>query len=420
MSLENADMYEIREALMANKREVVLNMPKVSVIVKTHNDEYTILNCLIALSKQSLEEIEIIVIDENSEDSTYSLACTYSEIDNRVKVFKAAKDLEVSKLAACENVVTILPNRKISKNFAKKVLKKANNECLLSKLSNLIQKNKRKTSTKNITPNILQNTLPKNLLTENQNISVVIPTLQKNKKLLVNLLSILDKDESVSEIILIDNSLQGLDYNSSKLRIIIPEGNLYVNPSWNLGVREAKNDIVALLNDDITIAPNFCSNVAKNISPQIGCVGVCLHDIEETDNEKLFIEDSPMSFQPINLITYHWGIAIFFNKASYVEIPNDMKVFRGDDWLFYKNKEAGRQNYYIKGQKVYHYGSLSSRSTALKSIGRTDRKNYRRYIGKKWYNFFFDIDELSDGYRLTLFGFKIFLPDETSPYRRIM
>lgn len=419
MGSGNTDMYEIREALMANKRNIALNSPKVSVIVKTHNDESRILNCLLALSKQTLEEIEIIVIDENSTDTTYSLACTYSEIDNRVKVFKADKDINISNLVASENVVIITPKKRINKNFAKKVLKRENNKCLLSKVSNLIQKNKRKTSTKNITPNILQNTLPQNLLTENQKISVVIPTLQKNKELLCNLLSILENDESVDEIILIDNSLQGLDYSSRKLRIIIPKENLYVNPSWNLGVKEAKNDVVALLNDDITIAPNFCSNVVKFISPQIGCVGACLHNIEEADNVNLVVEDSQLSFKPIDLITYHWGIAIFFHKASYVEIPDDIKVFRGDDWIFYKNKEAGKQNYYIEGQKICHYGSLSSRSKALKSIGRKDRKNYRKYMGKKWFNFFFDIDELSDGYRLTLFGLKIFLPDETSPYRRV-
>ena len=60
------------------------------------------------------------------------------------------------------------------------------------------------------------------------------------------------------EIILIDNSLQGFEYNSDKLRIIIPNENLFVNPSWNLGVEKAKFDYVGILNDDIFQFGQLC------------------------------------------------------------------------------------------------------------------------------------------------------------------
>ena len=47
------------------------------------------------------------------------------------------------------------------------------------------------------------------------------------------------KDCDVDEIIVIDNSLQGIELDSKKLRVIIPNENIFVNPSWNLGVKEA-------------------------------------------------------------------------------------------------------------------------------------------------------------------------------------
>ena len=68
--------------------------------------------------------------------------------------------------------------------------------------------------------------------------SIVIPTLQKDTMILKMLLDELNQDQTVGEIILIDNSLQGFEYNSDKLRIIIPNENLFVNPSWNLGVEK--------------------------------------------------------------------------------------------------------------------------------------------------------------------------------------
>ena len=71
-------------------------------------------------------------------------------------------------------------------------------------------------------------------------LSIVIPTLQKNKEILYNLIDSLDTDKSVGEIIIIDNSLKGIEYISQKVKVITPEENLFVNPSWNLGVKEAR------------------------------------------------------------------------------------------------------------------------------------------------------------------------------------
>ena len=238
-------------------------------------------------------------------------------------------------------------------------------------------------------------------------LSVVIPTLQKNTDLLINLLKILEQDNAVDEIILIDNSRKGLSYTNNKLKIIIPEKNLFVNPSWNYGTKFAKNNIVALLNDDIMIAPKFCSNVINKMDYKMGCVGACAECLLETENIVYNVEDSiDMKLTPIDLITYHWGVAIFYYKSSFRQIPDEIKIFRGDDWLFYENKSTSRQNYYIEGQKIYHYGSLTSRSKALKPIGRRDRYYYRKYT-KKWYQHYFDYEKLSDGYRLTIFGCKI-------------
>lgn len=106
-------------------------------------------------------------------------------------------------------------------------------------------------------------------------ISVIIPTLQKAQDILIKLINSLDCDKSVSEIIVIDNSLKGLEHNSKKLKVIIPSENLFVNPSWNLGVKEAKNELVALLNDDIIIPDGFCSRIAEKMNALRGGGRLC-------------------------------------------------------------------------------------------------------------------------------------------------
>lgn len=241
----------------------------------------------------------------------------------------------------------------------------------------------------------------------NKKLSVVIPTLQKNVDLLVNLLATLEKDDVVDEIILIDNSLKGLEYSSAKLKIITPEENLFVNPSWNLGTKEAKNEIVALLNDDISISADFCSKVVEKLTPQMGCVGAFYKNIKETEDILYDVESTELDFKPVNLIPFHWGITIFFYKSSYIEIPNKLKIYRGDDWLFYGNLKQGRQNYYIEGQNIYHWGSLSSGSKNLSAIGRQDRRYYRK-LTLKWWQHIFNVERTFDGYCITFFCGKFF------------
>ena len=60
--------------------------PKVSIIVPAYNVEKYIVKCLESLIKQSLKEIEIIVINDGSTDDTASLAGIFASCDKRVRL----------------------------------------------------------------------------------------------------------------------------------------------------------------------------------------------------------------------------------------------------------------------------------------------------------------------------------------------
>lgn len=60
--------------------------PKVTIIVATYNNEEYIDRCLISLLKQTLKEIEIIVVNDGSTDNTESILNEYCEFDSRIKV----------------------------------------------------------------------------------------------------------------------------------------------------------------------------------------------------------------------------------------------------------------------------------------------------------------------------------------------
>ena len=246
----------------------------------------------------------------------------------------------------------------------------------------------------------------------NKKISVIIPTLQKNKELLINLLRTLSNDSEVDEIIVIDNSLKGIEENIEKLKLIIPKENLFVNPSWNLGVKEAKNDIIALLNDDITIPDNFCSNITSKLKPEMGVVGYFEDFVEITHDIVQKPQQTEITLKEITARPEQWGIAIFFYKSSYYEIPQDLKILFGDEWLIHKNNEAKKQNYMVLGQKIYHYSSMSVRSFSTE-LFKKERKIYKKHTFK-WYQHIFDIEKRFYGYRIRLFG----INSKVIPYKK--
>lgn len=224
-----------------------------------------------------------------------------------------------------------------------------------------------------------------------KNLSVIIPTLQKDIETLNNLVSRLVVDDVVKEVLIIDNSLKGYSFENEKVRVIIPKENLFVNPSWNLGVREAQNEYICLANDDIGIPNNFCTKVLENFSDNFGIVGMNNADVINTrnknnevviqiDNEKL--ENSKdISFKPITFRPDSFGIVMFFKKENYAKIPEDLKIFYGDDWVIYQARKKGKYNQVCTGQKIYHLGSLSSSAFP---IANKEKKKYLNHILPKF------------------------------------
>ena len=112
-------------------------------------------------------------------------------------------------------------------------------------------------------------------------VSAIIPTLWKAKEFTDHLVDVLIEDESVGEIIIIDNAPADFSYDNEKVVMLRQEENLYVNPSWNLGVEEAAYDKFIILNDDIIIPYNFVFELESVLTSDKGVIG-----IDETKNTK--------------------------------------------------------------------------------------------------------------------------------------
>lgn len=230
-----------------------------------------------------------------------------------------------------------------------------------------------------------------------KNFTAVIPTLLKNRDILIKLIESLLNDSALSEIIVINNSEEYFEYIHEKVRVIANGKNLFVNPSWNLGVKEAKTDYVALINDDIKIPTNLCSKILDKMNNKHGIVGISKKYVVETRDEdnntiinidEIVLNDSKdVELQPISYRTPNFGVLMIFNKKDYVQIPEELKIYYGDDWLVYQATKNKKLNMVAEGQEIYHLGSLSSKS--FNTWAYNERKIYLNKV-YPWYKRIFN------------------------------
>ena len=237
------------------------------------------------------------------------------------------------------------------------------------------------------------------------------------------------KDNAVDEILIIDNSLKGFSFNSEKIKVHTPEQNMFVNPSWNYGVEHAKNNYVGILNDDLLLSDNICSEILEFLktSDEIGIVGI---ESSSVINDRLRdFESYPkcstnLKFNPIKDIrrdkNFCWGSAMFGKKENFYKIPEEMLIYCGDDYYMLMNAKNGKTNYAFTNTEIKHCHSLSSASPEFSKIRENDKNFYaqldpefKKHLQYKkitgWIQQIFSIQNSKDRTHktITILGFKI-------------
>jgi len=197
--------------------------------------------------------------------------------------------------------------------------------------------------------------------------SVIIPTLWKSDKT-VNLIENFSKNEKVSEIILVDNDIKNSPIKSKKidkLKIFAFEENIYVNPSWNFGVEKSTSEYIMLVNDDIIFDTNLLNSIEV---PEKTIFGVHESCYKLNENENVTTPDA-------HAVTYGFGCLMIFQKKFYIKVPNELKIWFGDNFLFniFQHKK------YIKGIKIETIMSSTSNKEEFRKIINRDIEFYNRF-----------------------------------------
>jgi hypothetical protein len=205
--------------------------------------------------------------------------------------------------------------------------------------------------------------------------TIVIPTLWKSNRT-KNLINDLRECDYVDEIIIIDNtSTEEMDIqHTNKVRMVSKGENIYVNPAWNWGIELAKNECIALCNDDINFDPNIFGLINENILTYSGIIGMgegnYKDPIDEANGPYIDV------WQP-GVNDWGWGCLILLKKSHWLPIPNDIKIWYGDNIIKDVNSVSKGV---LRNFKVETEMSTTSDETEWDVIKKQDYEYFINYL----------------------------------------
>ena len=213
-------------------------------------------------------------------------------------------------------------------------------------------------------------------------VSAIIPTLWKAKEFTDHLVDVLVEDESVGEIIIIDNAPTDFCYTDEKVCTLKQSENLYVNTSWNLGVEESYYDKFIILNDDIIIPYNFVFELEKWLTTDRGIIGIDAASVIKVDDfssKNITFLDRKIDLKSITNRDWGFGITLAGHRKSYYKIPENIRIWYGDDYLVQMNSNHLKTNYIVDDLPIFTMMSATSDLEEFEDIKNIDHLMYDRF-----------------------------------------
>lgn len=147
-------------------------------------------------------------------------------------------------------------------------------------------------------------------------------------------------------------------YNN--INIIINDNNIDLNKLWNNFFINSDTDYLCYLNNDIRITNNFIEDTI-NILDKEKNTGIVIHTTNSFKyNKKLItLEYKFLDYR----IKQGWDFTI--RKSLYKLIPDKLRFYFGDDWLFHNVYENNYNVAICLSSPVIHYGEKSAKYSPI-------------------------------------------------------
>ena len=208
--------------------------------------------------------------------------------------------------------------------------------------------------------------------------TVIIPTIWKSQYTL-DLIKKYCNCIHVDEVLLINNRTEATPelLQHDKLNIINMPENTYVNPAWNYGVGISKSDNITISNDDILFNVDEYYELLNQISSQtplqnLGYIG------SHSENYILSSNKTPvLEVYDNQTNTGGWGCLFSFHKQNWKPIPDQLKIWYGDNWIHM----VANPILQLSGINIETKMSTSSDLDEIRDVRDNDVKEWHKLLG---------------------------------------
>lgn len=157
------------------------------------------------------------------------------------------------------------------------------------------------------------------------------------------------------------------------VNIIRNNYNKELNHIWNEFVENCQNEFVCLLNNDVRICPNFLSSALEVFSLEKS-VGFVNH---VTNNSNFNTFNNQLNYIIIN-DPYRQGWDPIFRKDCFHKIPEELKFFYGDDYIYHKLYSTGMKGAYVINSPIVHFCKQTTEEKGGNRTFITDKDEYKK------------------------------------------
>lgn len=194
-----------------------------------------------------------------------------------------------------------------------------------------------------------------------QTFSVVVPTLWRFEPFADVCVDVANHP-LVEDVVVINNDSSKQPpashrlWSHPKIQVLDFGTNLFVNPSWNVGVYYSRAPVVCFWNDDFIFDLRLFNLLSTSFAPTQGVCGFCPTEALARITLSQHTRDHK------NL--WGFGQLMFIHRKNWVDIPPELLVYCGDNWIFDMQKTKWDKNLLIVGLLSYtpnNVGGTSSR-----------------------------------------------------------
>lgn len=155
-----------------------------------------------------------------------------------------------------------------------------------------------------------------------------------------------------------------------RVEIVENPENIPLNHVWNWFYLNYNDDILCFLNNDVIITDNFISDVVDVFSKELN-VGIVVHS---TNHENYTEKKSEIEYSIVERGKYMQGWDFSIRRSLYTLIPEEIKTYCGDDFLYHHLYQNGYDMAITTSSPMIHFEGQSKKY--MKTSGVEDIHTY--------------------------------------------